>query len=592
MDALEEERRARRVLRESLLAAQSAPTVTEVLRVALRAVRTGLGWPLGHAYVLANDGTGSLVSAKVWCSDDLERFRRFRDATEVTRLEAGRGLPGRVLTSGRSVFMDNLRIHPDFPRAALDPGIEVDVGVAFPVTAGDRVVAVLEFFNTPSEEPVSIDVPMRDAMEIVGRELGHAIERQWTIAALRESESRFRAVARSASDAIVSADLDGRITFWNRAAEGMFGYPEADILGEPLNRIVPPAYSEAHERGIARQRAGAPPKVLGRTVVLEGMRRDGTLFPVELSLARWSVGEASFYSGIIRDISERRAAERKLLDTLHKLEVSERHARDVSLELQRKNEELEARRLVLDADLREASAFQRAMLPPPEELRARHPAVTAHACYEPAEVVGGDLYDVATAPGGGLRVFLADTVGHGVQASLRTMVVKTLYERHKSVAATPAAVLARINADAVAMHPERQLRFSACCFDLIVDASGARLRYANAGQLPLVVMRGAEATELYEPGSFVGMTAATDYADREAALLPGDRLYAYTDGLVEQWSPSGERLQESAVLAALGAPGELADVMNAAVADLARFRGDGPLPDDLTLLGFELTPPR
>lgn len=587
MDALDEERRARRVLRDSLLAAQAAPSVTDILRAALRGVRAGLGWPLGHAYVLANDGTGALVSARVWCSDDLERFRRFRDATEATRLQAGRGLPGRVLSTGRSVFMDNLGIHPDFPRAALDPGIEVNVGVAFPVTAGERVVAVLEFF-TVSEEPVSIDAPMRDAMEIVGRELGHAIERHWTIKALSESESRFQAVARSASDAIISADLDGRITFWNRAAEGLFGYAEAEIIGQHLNRIVPPAYSEAHERGIARQREGAPPRVLGRTVVLEGLRRDGTLFPVELSLARWSVGEASFYSGIIRDISERRAAERKLLDALHKLEVSEQRARDVSLELQRKNEELEARRQVLDADLREASAFQRAMLPSLAELRALPPAVTAHACYEPAEVVGGDLYDVAPRPGGGLRVFIADTVGHGVQASLRTMVVKTLYERHKSVATTPAALLARVNADAVAMHPERQLRFSACCFDLHVDASGARLRYANAGQLPLVVMRGAEATEIYEPGSFVGMTAATDYVDREAALLPGDRLYAYTDGLVEQWSPAGERLQESRVLTALGAPGELTDVMRAAVADLARFRGDNPLPDDLTLLGFEV----
>ncbi len=567
MDELTQERRARRVLKDSLIAAQEATSVQEILRVALRSVRAGLGWPIGHAYVLAEDGTGELVSAGVWCADDLDRFARFREATEATRLEPGRGLPGRVLSSGHAVLMDQLASQPNFPRAKHSPDIEVTTGFAFPVLAGARVVAVLEFF-TASEEREDVDPAMRDAVEIVGRELGHAIERQWTIAALRESESRFQAVARSASDAIVSADLDGRITFWNRAAEGMFGYAEADIIGQPLARIVPPAYNEAHERGIARQRAGAPPRVLGRTVELEGIRRDGTLFPVELSLARWSVGDASFYSGIIRDISERRAADQRLREALR---------------------ELEARRAVIDADLHEASAFQRAMLPAAADMSSLTPGVAVHACYEPAEVVGGDLYDVAAGPGGGLRVFLADTVGHGVQASLRTMVVKTLYERHKAVAATPAALLARINADAVAMHPDRQMRFSACCFDLIPGAAGATLRYANAGQLPLVVLRGAEVIELYEPGSFVGMTLATEYADREAALLPGDRLFAYTDGLVEQWSPSGERLEESSVLTSLGARGEIADVMRAAVSELDGFRGGAPLPDDLTLLGFALT---
>lgn len=217
MDVLTQERRARSVLRETLLAAQAATSVEEILRAALRGVRAGLGWPLGHAYVLAEDGTGELVSARLWCSDDLERFARFREATEATRLESGRGLPGRVLSSGRAVLMGQLASQPDFPRARLYPGIEVTTGYAFPVLAGARVVAVLEFF-TSSEEREDVDASLRDALEIIGRELGHAIERQWTITALRESESRFQAVARSASDAIVSADLDGRITFWNRAA--------------------------------------------------------------------------------------------------------------------------------------------------------------------------------------------------------------------------------------------------------------------------------------------------------------------------------------------------------------------------------------
>jgi|GEM_PF-2321298 len=584
MDALKLERRAASALKDSLRGAQSAGSVQEILRAALRGVRVATGWALGHAYVLAHDGTGELVSAGLWCADAPDGFARFRAATEATRLERGVGLPGRVLASGSAVLVEDVHSDPNFPRATLDPGIEVVAGFAFPVRAGERVVAVLEFF---AGEAIDVDAALRDALAVLGEELGQVIQQRWTTRALAESESRFRAVARSANDAIVSADIDGRVTFWNDCAERIFGYSEAEVMGGPLTRIIPPAYREAHERGVARLRDGAEPRVIGRTVTLEGLRKDGTLFPVELSLARWRVNEACFFSGIIRDVSERRAAEERLLEALRRLEASEQLAREVSLELQRKNRELESRRAVLDADLREAGAFQRAMLPSLADLRV--PDLSVHACYQPAEIVGGDLYDVSPGPGGSVRSLLADTVGHGVQASLRTMVVKTLYERHKAGAATPAALLAKLNADAIAMHPDRQMRFAACCFDLRPQPDGgATLRYANAGQLPLMLLRGSKVIELYEPGPFVGMTAAAVFVDREAELRPGDRLYAYTDGLLDQWNPDGEKAEEDVVLAALGAPGSLAEVMREAVAGLDRFRGAEALPDDLTLLGYEL----
>ena len=587
MDLQDEERRAARALKDSLRGAQVAASVEDVLRAALDGVRAATGWAVGHAYVLAHDGTGELVTAGVWSADDLGAFTRFRAVTDATRLERGVGMPGRVLATGRAVLVPDVRADPNFPRATADPDIEVASGLALPVRSGERVVAVLEFF---ARSAIAVDDPLREALEVLGDELGQAIQRRWTMIALAESESRFRSVALSANDAIISADLHGRVTFWNRCAEAMFGYAEAEMLGEPLARIIPPSYREAHERGMARLRAGGESRVLGRTVTLEGLRKDGALFPVELSLARWRVGEATFYSGIIRDVSERSAAEDRLRQALHRLEASEQHARAVSLELQRKNEELEARRAVLDADLHEAGAFQRAMLPTLGDLRA--PTLSVHACYVPAEIVGGDLYDVSAGPGGSVRALLADTVGHGVQASLRTMVVKTLYERHKAVAAGPAALLARLNADAVAMHPDRQMRFAACCFDLEMRADGgATLRFANAGQLPLVVLRAGAAIELYEPGPFVGMTADAAYVDREAELRPGDRLFAYTDGLVEQWDPSGGKADEAALLDALGSGAALADAMRAALAGLARFRAGAPLPDDLTLLGFELRAP-
>jgi len=136
--------------------------------------------------------------------------------------------------------------------------------------------------------------------------------------ALVESEARFRSVVQSTSAAILIADRDGRIRFWNQAAETIFGYTAAEIIGQPLTRLMPARFHAEHERGMARYLAGGPTRVMGRTVELIGLRRDGAEFPLELSLAAWTADEGICFSGIILDISERQRAQdrfRLLLDS-------------------------------------------------------------------------------------------------------------------------------------------------------------------------------------------------------------------------------------------------------------------------------------
>lgn len=130
--------------------------------------------------------------------------------------------------------------------------------------------------------------------------------------ALAESEERFRSVFESATDAILLADEAGRILSWNQAASQLFGYRDDEVLGQALTMLMPERYRAAHERGMARMRAGAPARLIGRPVELEGLRRDGSEFPLELSLGTWRTAAGSFYSGIIRDISERRQMENAL----------------------------------------------------------------------------------------------------------------------------------------------------------------------------------------------------------------------------------------------------------------------------------------
>ncbi|HEV7764510.1 MAG TPA: PAS domain S-box protein, partial [Thermoanaerobaculia bacterium] len=103
----------------------------------------------------------------------------------------------------------------------------------------------------------------------------------------------FRAIAESSPDAVICIDSSNAIVFWNASAEIMFGYRSADAVGKPLTMIISEEYRAAHER------------ILGKTLAMRALRSDGTIFPIELSLSAWNDGHAPFFTGIIRDVSER-----------------------------------------------------------------------------------------------------------------------------------------------------------------------------------------------------------------------------------------------------------------------------------------------
>lgn len=130
--------------------------------------------------------------------------------------------------------------------------------------------------------------------------------------ALRASEMRFRRLAESSNEGIVSIDAKGRIVFWNQGAHEIFGYWEDEVTGEPVQLLMPERYRNKHERGFARFLETGDTRIIGTTVEVEGLRKDGTEFPLELSLAAWTADEERFFTGILRDISDRKNAEIEL----------------------------------------------------------------------------------------------------------------------------------------------------------------------------------------------------------------------------------------------------------------------------------------
>lgn len=145
-------------------------------------------------------------------------------------------------------------------------------------------------------------------------------------AQVMRSETRFRSVAQFANDAIITANSAGDITFWNNCARDIFGYSEDEVLGKPVTLLMPESYREGHRQGMARFTSTRQSRIIGHAVEMEGLRRDGTVFPLELTLASWETDEGKFFTGIIRDITRRKQEHEELVKTQRQLYQAEKMA--------------------------------------------------------------------------------------------------------------------------------------------------------------------------------------------------------------------------------------------------------------------------
>ncbi len=129
---------------------------------------------------------------------------------------------------------------------------------------------------------------------------------------IRESATRYRAVFDTANDAIISADNEGNIVDWNPGAEHMFGFSKAEACGQRITLLLPAHHQAGHLSGMERVKTGGAKHVIGRTVELDGRRKGGSEFPLEISLSEWRVADQIYFTAVIRDITERKRLKEKL----------------------------------------------------------------------------------------------------------------------------------------------------------------------------------------------------------------------------------------------------------------------------------------
>ena len=180
--------------------------------------------------------------------------------------------------------------------------------ICMPVLEGTQVRMIVGVGNAASD----YDEHDVETVKLFSYDLYRIAQRKRAIKSLEESAQHFRAIAQSANDAIISADSASNIVGWNTAAERLFGYTEAEIIGQPLTVLMPERFRNLHREGLARVVAGGAPHVIGKTVELAGLHKDGSEFPLEFSLAQWQAADGQFFTAIIRDITEHKQADSHL----------------------------------------------------------------------------------------------------------------------------------------------------------------------------------------------------------------------------------------------------------------------------------------
>jgi len=298
------------LLQRITAAANEAETPDDALQFALDEVCRFMDWPIGHVYLPDPQEGGKLASAGLWHLENARAAANFCLVSEATRFAPGVGLPGRVYQSGKSAWIVDVGQDPNFPRAKLSKNLGVRAGFAFPVLAGMETVGVLEFFSPEAVEP---DENTLALMSDVGTQLGRAIERDRAEKELRERERYIHAILDNLVDGVIAIDGRGRIDSVNPAAERIFGYTQEEMVGESLTLLMPTPHSdhwagrmeEYMDLGRMRFHEAGAREVAAR-------RRDGSEFPMELTVSEFRSGERNLFIGVVRDLTDRKEHEREL----------------------------------------------------------------------------------------------------------------------------------------------------------------------------------------------------------------------------------------------------------------------------------------
>jgi len=238
-------------------------------------------------------------------------------------------------------------------------------------------------------------------------------------------------------------------------------------------------------------------------------------------------------------------------------------------------------------DLEEARRFQERMVPASDEVGG---FPVARAFWTAAEV-GGDFFDVRAMGPGWIRIFVADATGHGVQAALRAMVVKTIYDAACAPEVAPGELLGAVNRALVDAYPDLEAKVDAACADLREEEGAWHLVVAQAGGVAVGVSglgeHGARFDEVRCKGLPLGVDVEAVYEPVAQEVAAGALVAVMSDGILEQQDDAGQLFEWEGVTAALASPlayGAPSGAVLAVETAWRAHRGEAAQDDDATLV--------
>ena len=275
----------------------------------LAAIGTALAWDFGALW-LPGDPDGSVLRCEcTW--QRTPATDAFAQASRAVTMAPGQGLPGEVWQSGRPAWIADANEHPrPLPRAQHAAKAGLLSAFAIPIRGTGEVVGVMEFFAVVQRAP---DAELLATMSSLGSQIGQFAERCRAAAALAESDARKSAILNAAFDCIITMDGHGLIVEVNDATVATFGYAPEEMIGQELAELmIPPGIRDEHRRGLRRYMDTGASRIVGHPVDLIAMRKDGSVFPVELAVTRPDLPGAPLFCGYLRDVTERKENERAL----------------------------------------------------------------------------------------------------------------------------------------------------------------------------------------------------------------------------------------------------------------------------------------
>lgn len=286
-----------------ILAGSGSGSGEEMVLNILKTVCTDLNWTVGSLWEVEE---GLLRLRQSWHVPDFDG-EPFLQASAHATFARGIGLPGRVWESAGAVQILDIREDTNFPRVASAEQAGLLSGLAIALEGENQTLGVLEFFTRTVQRP---DPELVKTLQSIGNQIARFLVHQRALADLRQNEIRFATIVNLALEAIISVDQSQRIMLFSEGAVRIFGYRADEVLGQPLEMLLPERMREQHRELVGKFFSGAgESRMMGAGRRFTVCRKDGSEFVAEASIALSRIEQALIGTVVLRDVTESAQAE-------------------------------------------------------------------------------------------------------------------------------------------------------------------------------------------------------------------------------------------------------------------------------------------